>query len=228
MGIKKIKTSAILSLSLACCMLLSGCAQSVSIEGSEEIERVRKEYAELSSGCYTVVNGETMQTEQTYAFAYNDDKTLAYCCTGTEKGEPYTELHDGIILTITKNGSTERYGKSDAGWYGYTKKKPHPYAAGGLLFYYPDLVKSASSKKENGSVSYIYSYDTDKLAKKLGMAEGSLIAYTTTYCFEGETLRYFEQNSTVSEDGKENSYRYTVTLDKANALSPADAVSYGE
>lgn len=222
------KITALLSAALACCLLLSGCAKSVSIEGGEEIERVRKEYASLTSGCYTVVNDETKQTEQTFAFAYNDDNTLAYCCKGMEKGEPYTELHDGIILTITKNGNAERYGKSDAGWYGYTKKKPHPYACGGLLFYYPELAEQATVTEGNGMTSFIYTYDTEKLTKKLGMTEGSLSDYTTTYCFSGEVLSCFVQDSTVVEEGKESHYRYTVTLENANALSAEDVAEMDE
>lgn len=203
----------VLIISITLTTLLCGCQSRDPFAGEEKIKALRSEAAEYTSARYLLVNVDADKLEQVFTYRYNDDDTQSYLYE-TEGGEYYAEYSDGKTLLRGGVTSYEEVSEKAEGFALYTKKEPHPYSDGQLLFYVSSAVSSAEETADaEGNALYIYYYDTEKLNKLMG---GSLTEFVTSYAFDGDgNFVYFRQHN-VSEDGQ--SFTYEITMQDVNAI----------
>ncbi|MBQ8825962.1 MAG: hypothetical protein IJ007_02590 [Oscillospiraceae bacterium] len=208
---------------LICITCLSGCAdQGREIIGSEQIEALRNEAAAYESGRYFIENLDSGVLEQVFSFYYDDDDRQVYLCEGDLGGEYYAEYSNGVELFREENGVSANIGSTDETYAKYTKKNPHPYSTGQLLFYIKNYVgTSEQTADEDGNTVYIHRYDVEKLNKVL---DSDVTVFYTYYAFDSEgRFKYFcQHNESAAEtdaDGNPVSYTYQITLGDVNSVT---------
>lgn len=207
----------IIPILLLMCIILSSCQSRDPFVGEDMIKTLRSEAAEYTSARYLLINVETDMLEQVFTYRYNDDGTQSYLYE-TEASEYYAEYSDGKTLLRGSLASYEEVPQGVDEFAVYTKKEPHPYSDGQLLFYVADAISSAEQTADaNGNAVYIYYYDTEKLNK---MMSGSLTEFVTSYTFDGDgNFVYFRQHN-VSSDGQ--SFTYEITMQDVNAIDTVE------
>lgn len=207
----------IIPILLLMCIILSSCQSRDPFVGEDMIKALRSEAAEYTSARYLLINVETDILEQVFTYRYNDDGTQSYLYE-TEGSEYYAEYSDGKTLLRGSMTSYEEVPQGVDEFAVYTKKEPHPYSDGQLLFYVEGAISSAEQTADaEGNTLYIYYYDTEKLNQMMG---GSLTDFVTSYAFDGSgEFVYFRQHN-ASEDGQ--SFTYEITLQDINAIDAVD------
>lgn len=207
----------ILLICISLTALLSGCQSRDPFVGEEKIKTLRSEAAEYTSARYLLTNVDADKLEQVFTYRYNDDDTQSYLYE-TDGSEYYAEYSDGKAMLRGGMTSHEEVSEKAEDFAVYTKKKPHPYSDGQLLFYVSGAISSAEETADaEGNALYIYYYDTEKLNKLMG---GSLTEFVTSYAFDGDgNFVYFRQHN-VSSDGQ--SFTYEITVQDINAIDAVE------
>lgn len=207
---------------LMCIFCLGGCTESKEIIGSAEIEALRSEAAAYESGRYFIKNIDSGALEQVFSFCYDEEERQIYLCEGNQAGELYTEYSNGVELFRDENGVSKNVASTDETYARYTRKEPHPYSTGQLLFYIKGYVDASEQvTDEDGNTVYIHRYNVEKLNRAL---ESPVSEFTTYYAFDSEgRFVYFCQHNasadTYFEDGTPVSYTYEITLGDVNAIT---------
>lgn len=199
----------VLLLICICPMILTGCSlkKVVELAGREKVEAFVNDAKTWQSGRYMLTNLDTGETDQVFSFINNADGTQSYLYEKIVDGRLFIECSDGKTFYVIDDGNTTVYNEGSEGYAAYTTENPHPYSKGELLFYV-NLYASGSTESTdgNGNISYIYTYDTEKINKALGT---SLSSFVTNYTFDKDgNFLYFTQTNT---DG-ENSYAYMIEV----------------
>lgn len=207
----------IIPILLLMCIMLSACQSRDPFVGEDRIKALRSEAAEYNSARYFLVNVDSGKLEQVFTYCYNDDGTQSYMYE-TEGSEYYVEYSDGKKLLRGNLNLHEEVPQGVDEFAVYTKKEPHPYSDGQLLFYVADAISSAEQTTDAaGNTLYIYYYDTEKLNKMMG---GSLTDFVTSYSFDGSgNFVYFRQHN-VSSDGQ--SFTYEISMQDVNAIATVE------
>lgn len=197
---------------------LSGCSVKNNAAGTKIIEEFRKSASRYESARYFITNMENDTLEEVFTFYYTSDDKMVYLLEEVRDGVYTAEYNNGdeMYLTGEEGSNILKYGES--GFESYSRKEPHPYAEGQLLFYVKDyIVSSSETVDENGNSIINYHYDSDRMNKKLGK---SFTEFKTSYVFDkdGRFLYFTQQNSTV-EDGEVFSYDYMIEIADANNIS---------
>lgn len=198
---------------LAAMLSFTACGKQ-ELVGMDKIEALREYTEGCESGCYIIRNTVSGEIEQTFTFMYDTDDTQIYYCEGYDADGYYAEYSNGKELFRERNGEGSVVPSTDESYASYTKKEPHPYSTGQLLFYVNSYVASAEETTDaDGNTLYIYLYDTERLNKKLNT---SLTEFATSYAFDsnGEFV-YFRQ---VNSDGSET-YSYGVEMEQLNNIT---------
>ena len=208
---------------LICMTCLSSCAaESKEIIGSDQIEALRSKAAAYESGRYFIENLDSGVLEQVFSFYYDKDDRQVYLCEGELGGEYYAEYSNGVELFREENGVGANIGSTDETYAKYTRKDPHPYSTGQLLFYIKNYVDtSEQTADEDGNTVYIHRYDVEKLNKVL---DSDVSVFYTYYAFDSEgEFKYFCQHNESSADTDANgnpvSYTYRITLGDVNSIT---------
>ena len=195
---------------------MTGCSvkKENALHGKEQIEALREEAKGYTSGRYLLTNLATGDTDQVFSFMYDTDGSQIYLYEKVTGDIYYAEYYGGGLLYIFDGENASVYNTGSDEYEAYNKDNPHPYSVGELLFYERAFVmSSAETTDDDGSVTYLYSYDTDKINKSLGT---SLTKFITTYTFDndGNFLRFTQSNSDGSGD-----VSYMIELLDINALT---------
>lgn len=201
---------------IICCTLV-GCSlkKEYDLCGKEQVEAFRSEASSWQSGRYLLTNLDTGEMNQAFSFMNNSDGTQTYLYERvSDEGEYYAEYSGGSEFYLIDGDTVSLHKESSDGYIAYDSENPHPYSTGGLLFYENLFVKgSEESTDEQGNVTYIYTYDTEKINEALNT---SLTEFVTTYTFDKDGgFLYFTQSSTNAEA----SYSYMIEVIEANALT---------
>ena len=198
------------------CFALGGCSdkKETGIHGREQVEKLRAEAAGWQSGRYLFTDLDSGETNQAFSFMYNADGSQTYLYERVTNGDYYTEYYGGGMIYILDGGNIMLLNENSEDYVYYNKDNPHPYSTGELLFYVEEYISGSEEIPfDNGVITYVYDYDTDKMNKAIGT---SLISFSTAYAFdaEGNFLRFTQSNS----DG-ENDYSYMIELVDINAVT---------
>lgn len=201
------------------CLTLTGCSpkKEASLCGQEQIEALRQEAKNWTSGRYLLTDLKTGETNQVFSFMYEPDGSQVYLYETLNDYIYTAEYYGQGMLWIFDGESTAVYNTDGGEYEQYTRDNPHPYSTGDLLFYESLFVmSSAESTDDKGNVTYLYNYDTDKINKSLGT---SLAKFVTAYTFDsdGNFLNFTQNNSDGSEDSS-----YMIELLDINALTEVE------
>ncbi len=206
------------------CLLSAGCAaKSVDAVGKDKVEALRREAGAYESGRYFITNAETNVLEQVFSFMYDSDGTQIYLCEGVRGGEYYSEYSNGKELFREENGVGAVISSDDESFAVYSRKNPHPYSTGQLLFYINQYIDASEEiTDEEGNTVYIYYYNVEKMNK---VTDGNLTEFATSYAFDADgNFVYFRQHNASEASGENGSvssesYIYEITVGEVNAVS---------
>lgn len=211
---------------LICTAAMSGCSlkKEYDLYGKEQVEALRESAKNRQSGRYLLTNLDTDIMDQAFSFMYDEDgfQTYLYERVSGEDGY-YAEYSDKDAFYVINGGELSVYRSGSEGYISYTKDDPHPYSTGDLLFYENLFVKSSEEiPQEDGSIDYVYYYNTDKINEALGT---ELTEFVTEYVFgaDGEFEYFVQRNS----DG-ESSYAYRIDIIDADSLTEIENPALGE
>lgn len=217
--VKRKRAAFILLLIGACAALFSGCG--IGSEASEEetlIKAAKNELASLKSGCITVTNNDTGETEQTFTFRYDEVGVLSWCLTGVTDGKPYYNYSNGYETYTIENGEYSFCKKGEQQFQMFTSDVRHPMTGEDYIFYEKAAVKNITSEKTDDGTTYVCEYEPKAIS--VDGALGELTEFSVTYAFDNEDkLRYFEQESVYEKDGAENKYSYRIEITQKNSVS---------
>ncbi|MCH5350126.1 MAG: hypothetical protein J1E40_12435 [Oscillospiraceae bacterium] len=197
-------------------LTLSGCSikKEYDLHGKEQVEALREEAKGWQSGRYLFTDLGTGEMNQAFSFMYNSDGSQTYLYEHITEGSYYIEYYGGGMIYILDGENISVLDEGSADYVSYNKDNPHPYSAGDLLFYENLFVRSSvENSDDQGNVTYLYNYDTDKINRSLGT---SLKSFVTTYAFDQEgNFMYFTQSNS---DG-ENDFSYRIELVDINSIT---------
>lgn len=206
------------------CLTLGGCSaeKKSGIHGKSQVEAFRAEAVGWESGRYLFTDLETGETYQVFSFMYNADGTQTCLLERINNGNYYAEYNGGGMIYILDGENLSVINEGNENYVSYSKDSPHPYSTGDLLFYVEPYIKDSSENPdEQGNVTYVYNYDTNKINDSLGT---SLTGFSTAYTFdsEGNFLYFAESNS----DG-DGSYAYMIEVLDANQITEIENPAAG-
>lgn len=206
-------------------LILTGCSikKENSLSGMEMIKALREEAGGWDSGRYLFTDLDTGDMNQAFSFMYEPDGSQTYLYERITDGNYYAEYCGGGRLYVVEGENVSVYNLDSDGYESYNKENPHPYSTGDLLFYENLFVKSSGESSDaEGNVTYLYSYDTDKMNKALGT---SLTSFITTYTFDAEgNFLYFTQSNS---DGT-NSVSYRIDTLNVNTIEEIENPALAE
>jgi hypothetical protein len=175
---KKLYAAIFIILTLTACNI-----ESKPLLGQAELQSVIDAAASLNSGRYVITNLTTGEPQEVFSFMFTDDGTQIWLdeteYLDADTGEyvrSYT-YYDGVNITTSDGTETPAV---------YTKDAPYQMSTGVLLFFIPDLVKSAASHTtDDGFTVYTWEYDAQKL-KQNTAALSDILSFKTTYLFDVE------------------------------------------
>lgn len=197
-------------------LTLTGCSvkKENPLAGKEQIEALREDAKTWTSGRYLFTDLASGETNQVFSFMYDTDGSQIYLYETVRDGVYTAEYYRENMIWFFDGEDVSVYNADSDEYESYSKDNPHPYSVGELLFYENLFVQSsAESTDDEGNVTYLYNYDTDKINKALGT---SLTKFITTYTFDadGNLLSFTQSNSDGSGD-----YSYMIELLDINALT---------
>jgi hypothetical protein len=153
--------------------------------GQAELQSVIDAAASLSSGRYVITNLATGEPQEVFSFMFTEDGTQIWLdeteYKDADTGEyvrSYT-YYDGVNITTSDGTSTPAV---------YTKDEPYQMSTGVLLFFIPDLVKTATvNTTDDGFTIYTWDYDVQKLTQNSPALSGAQ-TFKTTYLFDSEGI----------------------------------------
>ena len=195
---------------------MGGCSlkKENSLHGKERVEALREEAKGYTSGRYLFTDLATGETNQVFSFMYEPDGSQTCLYERVKDDTYYAEYYSENRLYVYDGETVSVYNTDSDEYETYSRQDPHPYSTGDLLFYERAFVmSSAESTDGDENVTYLYSYDTDKINKSLGT---SFTKFVTTYTFDkdGNFLRFTQSNSDGSED-----VSYMIEMLDINALT---------
>lgn len=198
---------------------LGSCSEKTEILGKDKVEALRSEAAAYDSGRYFVRNVTTGALEQVFSFCYDELDRQIYLCEGSQAGTVYWEYSNGVELFREENGVSENVASTDETYVKYTRKDPHPYSTGQLLFYIENYIDSSEqTSDDSGNTVYIHRYNAEKLSRAMGMNISEFSAY---YAFDAEgKFVYFRQyNVSADQNGQPQTFVYEITIDEVNSIT---------
>ncbi len=213
----------ILPVLLIICLSLTGCAaKTKEYPGSDKIAALIKTAAAYDSCRYYITNAETNALEQAFSFYFDDSDRQVYLCEGMQNGEYYAEYSNGMELFREEKGVGANITRDDPTFAVYTRKEPHPYSQGLLLFYINSYIDYGEETTDtDGNTVYVYHYNIEKLNKALDEAVSEFVTY---YAFDkdGNFLRFRQHNASADytdENGVPVSFTYEITIDDINSVT---------
>lgn len=205
------------------CAAFGGCSEEENtICGRERIESLRESARNWRSGRYLLTNLDTGEMNQAFSFMYNEDGSQSYLYEVASDGGYYAEYSDGELMYLFDGESASVVREGGEGYVKYSESEPHPYSAGELLFYVSEFISSSSeSVDEDGSETYLYYYNTDKINDTVGT---SLTEFCTAYTFDSEgEFSCFIQKSSSPEGGS----FYMISIIDVNSLTEIENPAAG-
>ncbi len=195
---------------LAVSMFSSCSSSNPRLDGMSEIEDIRAEIAESSSGEFNLIDEKSLEKNQYFAFWENEDGTQSYYSENYQNDVATAIYSDGEkVFRVTNDSETEIFEGDPEYLLCDSKKNRHPYSTGQLLFYVPEYVESNVSMIDNDAetAKYLYSYDVQAINEQLGT---ELMSFSTIYEFDtnGEFINFVQYTENL--DG--SFYNYMITF----------------
>jgi hypothetical protein len=164
--------------------MLTACTpQTEILVGQAELQSVIDAAASLNSARYVITNLTTGEPQEVFSFMFTEDGTQIWLdeteYLDAETGEYVRtySYYDGVNVTSSDGTVTPAV---------YTKDEPYQMSTGVLLFFIPDLVKTASvDTTDDNFTIYTWDYDVEKLKESATAMSGAL-TFKTTYLFDTE------------------------------------------